>query len=138
MRDQIRSVLRWPLYSPRRLAAVLTAAVALLFLLNACNDKQRPADPKPAAAPSTAPRTSTPAPSASAAPSASPDMAAALDTARAFVTAWASHKEPAAWLAGVQPQATPASPRSCPPSIPAVSRRPRSPPRRSPTPAAAS
>ncbi|AWN32602.1 hypothetical protein [Streptomyces sp. NEAU-S7GS2] len=108
MREQIRTVLRWPLYSPRRLVAVLVAVVVLLCVINSVNNsspKKPTADAKPSPA---APAPSSPAPSSSppAAPSASPDLGVAVDVSKAFVSSWASHDKKADWLKALKPLCT--------------------------------
>ncbi|WP_433860296.1 hypothetical protein [Streptomyces kronopolitis] len=107
MREQIRTVLRWPLYSPRRLAAVLVAVVVLLCVINAVNHgtPKKATDAKPAPS-APAPSSPSPSSSASVAPSASPDMDTAVDLSRQFVAAWASHDKKASWLTELKPVCT--------------------------------
>ncbi|MFD8386151.1 hypothetical protein ACFV2X_47925 [Streptomyces sp. NPDC059679] len=109
MRDTLRTVLRWPLYSPLRLVSVIAAGILLLVLVSSFDGQEKGgashkvtsgsnAEPSKAASPS-----SSPSPS----PAASPDVSVALDTARTFVDIWASHQEPEKWLQALQPYTTP-------------------------------
>ncbi|MCD9145862.1 hypothetical protein [Streptomyces albireticuli] len=106
MRDEIRDALRWPLHSPRRLAAVVLAVVVLLVLIGSCNRQQTTT--QGAAVPGRGPAAPAPAgPSGSAAPGKAPDQAAALETARRFVDVWASQNtDQAAWLNALTPLTT--------------------------------
>ncbi|MEU3356111.1 hypothetical protein [Streptomyces sp. NPDC037389] len=104
MRDQLRDALRWPLYSPKRLLAVVAAVIALLVLANSCQDEHH----SNTAATTVAPEGTRPSKAApSAAASARPDSTAALKTAHTFVEAWASHNpDPGAWLKQLEPYTT--------------------------------
>ncbi|GAA2686942.1 hypothetical protein [Streptomyces lunalinharesii] len=111
MREHIRTWLRWPLYSPQRLAAVLIALVVVLCVISALNTGSSPssapagdAQPSPAAPDASASPSMASSPSAG--PSASPDLDGAVVFARAFVAAWASHTESKQWYATLAPSCT--------------------------------
>ncbi|MFE0107089.1 hypothetical protein [Streptomyces sp. NPDC059009] len=110
MRDLVRQLLLWPLYSVRRLVAtvaVLTAAVLGLVALTSAGGGQPTAAPGPGT-PGTRPPSaspSRPAPTPSTSPSR--DYGRAIDIAKAFVAAWASHpKDQTEWYVATARYAT--------------------------------
>jgi hypothetical protein len=114
-----RSIIRWPLYSPRRLALTVLAVVAVLVAVArvvqpATGSPLRVSvSSSPAAAISSSPAaTATPTVPVTTTPVALPplpraDEGAAEWVAVAFVTAWADHHAGARWLTGVRRYAHP-------------------------------
>jgi hypothetical protein len=125
MWEVLAPIVRWPLYSPARFAAVVIGALVAVLIAGEINDGSGPHATTSRPAPSiVVPQHSTPPPSTGSATASSGDAsaateqlsvdpadgnpsAAAADTAAAFVAAWARPDLDAdEWTAGVRPLVT--------------------------------
>lgn len=109
MREVMRQVWRWPLYSPLRLVVAIVGLVLALVLVSVVKRAASPEESTPDAKPPSQTQSATPTSpdedESAAAPSPLPSEA--LDVARAFVAAWAAGGDTrAAWQQKMRPYAT--------------------------------
>jgi hypothetical protein len=96
----VKTVMLWPLWSPRRLGLTAAAFVAMLGILGGCAGAGHSGKPSRLAV-------TTPGPAGQ--PTPSPvDHSPEVSKATAFVTVWLSHTPAAVWLPSVEALSTPA------------------------------